>query len=851
MPGIFLSYRNIERSYAPMLVDRELSRRFGPENVFQAGRSNLPAVHFPTEIDRWVDECDLLIALIDRPWVGEDLRLLREPGDWVRREIARALEQGKRLLPVLLDGAEMPRTAELPADIAPLTRNIALRMRPRTVDTDLLRLIGEVEQLVPELVLATLMDPAPPKNASGPALLRAEHEVLPFRHRRELGLLAEWCSASAEPPVKLVVGALGAGKTRLGLRLAAQMRASGRPGGLLSVTARAESLDRLGEIGSPCLVVLDDAEARPLQVRAALRSLAAAPQAPARLLLLARSGGDWLDGLRDDADDAVADLVDRIVPLSLALPRPAEEDFATACGAFARHLGLPLPPLPSDRPETPTLLELQAAALTHVLSPDAPLDRPLRRILGLERAYWREAGTAFGLPVSSDRVLAEVMAAVTLFGADSEPEADRLLTSLRAFRRGPLHAVDSCRDFLRTVLPGPAPLNPLQPEQLAQEFVAEFLDSDHRLADVLDGVSDEQARRALRNLGRCLERHPRISGPVEDLLAAAPGRLLPLAMTVLPSVPQPQLLVSAMSGALGRTPEGELTAVVDALPLRSDALARFAVDATERALGARDADAGDVTTARLARRLSVRLTYLGERPSDAVEAARSAVRTLSALTVGESARVESVAAGSVDAELAEAYAALALALDLDPSSRDEAVAVGGTAVAQYRALPDGDRHGAALATALHNQSIRLRRVRAMPVALAAATEARRLVEPLHAERPTRFRSLYADVLDNLSILTHLTGHPEEAERLGRETLALRRALAAARPDAYRSQLAGTLFNLGLLLTENERKGAEARHLWDESLSIYDALSVRRPGHYDEPRDRVRAHLDRRKADHDD
>ncbi|MGA4996518.1 hypothetical protein ACPCB7_00665 [Streptomyces arboris] len=855
MPGIFLSYRSIERSYAPMLVDRELSRRFGPENVFQAGRSNLPAVHFPTEIDRRVDECDLLIALIDQPWVGEDLHLLREPGDWVRREIARALGKGKRVLPVLLDGAEMPRSAELPADIASLTRKIALRMRPRTVDTDLVRLIGEVERLVPQLVLVTLMDPVPPKIANGPALLRAEHQVLPFRHRGELDLLAEWCSAPAGPQVKLVVGALGAGKTRLGLRLAAQVRGAGRPGGLLSVTAPVECLDRLGEIGSPCLVALDDAEARPAQVRAALRSLAAAPEAPARLLLLARSEGDWLDNLRDDADDAVADLAVSIEPLSLPPLRPAEEDFAMACGAFARHLGLPLPALPSHPPETPTLLELQAAALTHVLSPDTLLDRPLRRILGLERAYWRKAGAAFGLPVPSDRVLTEVMATVTLFGADSEPEADGLLASLRAFRGCPVHAVDSCRDLLRSVLPGPAPLNPLQPEQLAQEFVAEFLASDYRLADLLDGVSDEQARRALRNLGRCLERHPRIGGPVEDFLAAAPGRLLPLALTVLPSIPQPQFMISAMSGALGRTPRSELPALVDALPQRSDALARFAVDATEHALGARDAGAGDFTTARLARRLSVRLTYLGERSSDAVEAARSAVRALTALAVRESAHAEPVAAasgpGSVGAELAEAHAALALALDLDPSFRDEAVAAGETAVTQYHALPGGDRHGAALATALHNQSIRLRRVRAMPVAFAAATEARRLVEPLHAERPTRFRSLYADVLDNLSIVTHLTGRPDEAEILGRRTLALRHALAAARPDAYRSQLAATLFNLGLLLTENERKVAEVRQLWGESLSIYDALSVRRPGHYDEPRDRVRAHLDRWKADHDD
>jgi tetratricopeptide (TPR) repeat protein len=861
MPGIFLSYRNIERSYAPMLVDRELSRRFGPENVFQAGRSNLPAVHFPAEIDRRVEECDLLIALIDRPWAGEDLHLLREPGDWVRREIARALELGKRVLPVLLDGAEMPRTAELPEDIAPLTRRIALRMRPRTADTDLLRLIGEVERLVPELVLATLMDPAPPKNVLGPALLRAEHQVFPFRHRSELDVLAAWCSSPAGPPVRLVVGGPGTGKTRLGLRLAAQVRGWGRPGGLLSVAAPAECLDRLGEIDGPCLVVLDDAEVRPAQVRAALRSLAAVPGAPARLLLLARSGGGWLDELREDADDAVADLVDGIVPLPLPLAplRPTGEDFATACGAFARRLGLPLPSV-SARPDVSTLIELQAAALAHVLSPATPLDRPLRRLLALERTYWSQAWAAFRLPAVSKRVLTEVMAAVTLFGAESEAEADALLASLRAFRGGPAHVVDGCRDLLRTVLPGPAPLNSLQPEQLAHELVAEFLDSGHRLADYLEGVSDKQARRALRTLGRCLERHPRIGGPVGDFLAADPGRLLPLAFTALPSVPRPQPLVQAMSGALGHTPLDELPAVVEALPLRSDALARFAVDATERALGVRGADAADFRTARLARRLSVRLTYLGERPSDAAAAARSAVRALTALTTGartaagrggEPGHRASAAQGSVDGELAEAHAALALALDLDPASGEEAVAAGQTAVARYRALPRGDQYDAALATALHNQSIRLRRAGDLPAALAAAAEARQLVEPLHADRPTRFRSLYADVLDNLSVVTHLTGRPAQAEHLGREALGLRRSLAAVRPDAYRSQLAGTLFNLGLLLTENEQKEAEARQLWEEALSVYETLSVHRPGYYDERRDRVRAHLGRRKADHDD
>ena len=839
MPGIFISYRNIHRSYAPMLVDRELARRFGPENVFQAGRSNLPAVDIPTEIMRRLEECSLLIALIDRPWVQEDLGLLWNDQDWVRREISFALGHDRTVLPVLLDGATMPKASALPDDIAALTQRIALRMRASSADADLLRLVGEVERLAPDLVLATLSDPPPPAPTGAAALLRPEHQVFPFRPRAELDELVDWCLHHTDPPVRLATGALGSGKTRLGLRLCARLRAMGWQAGLLSVSAPAQALDRLGEIGTPCLVVIDDAEARRAHVEAALRSLAAAPDAPARLLLLARSAGEWLDRLGDDRDDRVALLVDRIRPLALEPLRPAGGDFHAACAVFARRLGLPVPPAAAGPPPPATLLELQAAALAHLSPPDDRPETPWRRILQLERDRWQRTAVTFGLPALHRRNMTEIMAAVTLFGASTEQQADGLLAGLRTFRAGPVNHRDACRDLVRTVLPGTAPLNPLQPEPLADELIAEFLGCGYPLADILDHVSDPQATTALIRLGRCLGGDGDLSSAVTGFLAAAPARLLPLAMTALPVLPRPQLLVAPMSAALDRVPAADLDRVVAALPQRSQALAGFAVAATERALIAhRRAGVHDVATARLARLLATRLAYLGERPTDAAHAARTAVDELTALAGTD---VE------LRAELAEAHATLALALDLDPAASAEALGAGAQAVTAYHALPAEDRYTAALAQALHNQSIRLARAGRTKPARDAATEAHQLVSPLHDARPTRFRSLHADITDNLSTLAAATGRLVEAERLSRDALALRRTLAQARPDSYRPQLAGTLFNLGRILSARGQDRAEARRLWEEATAILDAVEAEQPRRFAELRDRVRAHLHRQAA----
>ncbi|MET7403182.1 TIR domain-containing protein, partial [Dactylosporangium sp. NPDC005572] len=207
MTGVFVNYRGMARSYAPMLVCTTLQRRFGPGLVFEAAHDNQPGVHFERSIEGWLERCSLLIACIDHAWIADQAKL-RDPGDWVRREIEYCIEHDKPILPILLDGAEMPHRADLPAELGGLTRWIGLGMASTTVYADLERLVGRVEALAPELVLAALhQPPAGPVAPVGPAaLLRAEHEVFPYRPQPELESLAAWAADPAGPPLRVVTG---------------------------------------------------------------------------------------------------------------------------------------------------------------------------------------------------------------------------------------------------------------------------------------------------------------------------------------------------------------------------------------------------------------------------------------------------------------------------------------------------------------------------------------------------------------------------------------------------------------------------------------------------------------------
>jgi hypothetical protein len=126
--------------------------------VFKDVDSLQPGDDFAEVITAAVTSCSALVAVIGRQWLTmtdeHGRRRLDDPDDFVRLEIEAALTRGVRVIPVLVDRASMPRSADMPRGLQPLSRRQAVELSPCRFDTS--ALIG--------VLLATLGtgDPPPP-----------------------------------------------------------------------------------------------------------------------------------------------------------------------------------------------------------------------------------------------------------------------------------------------------------------------------------------------------------------------------------------------------------------------------------------------------------------------------------------------------------------------------------------------------------------------------------------------------------------------------------------------------------------------------------------------------------------
>jgi formylglycine-generating enzyme required for sulfatase activity len=146
MPRIFISYRRDDAGGYSLLLSDRLARAFGRGRVFMDIDTIQPGTDFVEVIDKAVGACDALIALIGKHWLTmtdeRGRRRLDVPEDFVRLEIAAALEKDIRVIPVLVRGAPMPSSDDLPEPIKALARRHAVELSDERMDYDLKRLIN-------------------------------------------------------------------------------------------------------------------------------------------------------------------------------------------------------------------------------------------------------------------------------------------------------------------------------------------------------------------------------------------------------------------------------------------------------------------------------------------------------------------------------------------------------------------------------------------------------------------------------------------------------------------------------------------------------------------------------------
>ncbi|KAF0100678.1 MAG: hypothetical protein FD187_1597 [bacterium] len=161
MQGIFISYRRQDSQSAAGRLADHLKEHLRGVPIFRDVETIEPGVDFVDAIGRALHSCGVLLAVIGPRWasVQDDAgrRRLDDPNDYTRLEIATALARSDvRVIPVLVEGAQMPAGETLPEDLKALSRRNATELTDKRWEYDVAQLVETLKK-----ALAILPGPRP------------------------------------------------------------------------------------------------------------------------------------------------------------------------------------------------------------------------------------------------------------------------------------------------------------------------------------------------------------------------------------------------------------------------------------------------------------------------------------------------------------------------------------------------------------------------------------------------------------------------------------------------------------------------------------------------------------------
>ncbi|WP_436530543.1 tetratricopeptide repeat protein [Actinoplanes sp. HUAS TT8] len=680
-----------------------------------------------------------------------------------------------------------------------------------------------------ELAEAQLTEPDQPRSPIG--LLRAGARVVGFRGRHELmDELGAWCSGAGFAAL-LLHGPAGQGKSRIGHELAGRLTAGGWATLWLDETAPDVVVAAVADVVAPLLIVVDAAESRPEQLRALLQACARHDGArPLRVLMLARTAGDWWRLLRSDA------VAERLLDgATVAELPPLDDDGFYPAAVRALAAALPHVPgyavhnwpavaerLAAEPRETGgsalTVLTQALADLLDTIWPGpstAARKAPEDRVLAHEQRYWSFTAAWHGLALD-EPAQQDVLAVAALFGPTGPDQADRLLSGVPALAGQPRELRDAVRAWLADLYPGAGgrPWGTLQPERLAERFAGRRLAESPVLPEPLIPVVTESQRRRMLTV---YARAAGLAASLTDLCVRNADRLTQATVETAISVARPEPLLTALQriSADPDVPVERLGLIADRLPR----LSPLAMEIAQR-IADRHRRSGRMPELALAlNNLSIRLGDLG-RHGPALAAIEEAVLI--------HRRLAAEAPELFESELARSLGNLSVRLG-ELEQPGPALTAAEESAGFYRRLAERDpgTYLPELAKALMSVSLGFGALEEFPHALAAIEESVAIYGHLAGQRPDTFLPDLAASLSVLGISLGSLDRDEQSRMAAEEAAAIRRQLAEQRPDAHLPGLAAALTDLAVRHAVLGEK-PPALSAIEEALTIRHQLAEKSP-----------------------
>jgi len=137
---VFISYRREDTASAAGRIYDRLSRVLAKSDVFFDVSAIKGGEDFEKRIESAIASSDAALIFIGGRWLepappAGSIRIW-ESHDYVRAEVRSALGRPILVLPVLVDGAPMPKPEQLPEDVRAITAKNALPLRHESFDDD-------------------------------------------------------------------------------------------------------------------------------------------------------------------------------------------------------------------------------------------------------------------------------------------------------------------------------------------------------------------------------------------------------------------------------------------------------------------------------------------------------------------------------------------------------------------------------------------------------------------------------------------------------------------------------------------------------------------------------------------